>query len=174
MRQDLDSADPEPVEALGEARSAGDLCDVHGSALFSLAWMILGDRDDAEFVAVQAVLDACSGPVHVAHASDRWEMARYVYVRCVRHQQAAGRYSQNGSPDHGESDTTSKTLELLSANERAAIALGIFGEHTYEEIADLMHLRRPEVAVLLRSGLHALRHGQNSVPRRGGSSAGMS
>ena len=174
MRQELEAAVPDRIEALGEARSADDLCDVHGSALFSLAWMILGDRAAAEFVAVQAILDACSGPVHVAHASDRWEMARYAYIRCLRQPQVAAGQSQNGSPDHGGSDPTSTTLGLLSAHERAAIALGIFGGHTYEEIADLMRLPRPEIAVLLRSGLHALRQEQDLVPRPGGSAAGIS
>ncbi len=162
MGQDLDAVVPR-VDRLGvrsSARAAGVLCDVHGSALFSLAWIILADRDDAEFVAAQAMLDACSGPVHAAHGSERWEMARYVYIRCVRHQQAA-RPGHDGSPDQRGTEKESTTLGLLSAHERAAIALALLGEHTYQEIADLVHLPRPEVAVLLRSGLHALRQAEN-------------
>ncbi len=130
-----------PGERARLPRSADELCDVHGAALFSIAWIMVADRDDAEFVATQALLDACSGPVHVAHRSERWELARYVYVRCVRSQ----------------AQTTLTPDEESRFHQRAAIALGLFGDHTYQEIADLMHLPRTEAASLLRCGLHALR-----------------
>jgi DNA-directed RNA polymerase specialized sigma24 family protein len=41
----------------------------------------------------------------------------------------------------------------LTHQQRSAIALALFGDHTYREIASLMELAPPDVADLMRTGL---------------------
>ena len=48
-------------------------------------------------------------------------------------------------------------LRGLSQQQRAMIALSLYGDHTYSQIADVMALPAPVVADLLGSGLHGSR-----------------
>jgi DNA-directed RNA polymerase specialized sigma24 family protein len=116
------------------SRDPRELFERHGAAIFGLAMLLLRDRQRAELLTADAILDACSGPAHVAQGADRWELARYVYVRFVR---SAGDPATAGRP----------------TSEDVALALGVFGGHTYREIADLLGLAPGEAAELLRSGL---------------------
>ena len=115
------------------SRDPQELVERHGAALFALAMILLRDRDRAEILAADAILDACNGPTHVSRRVDRWELARYVYVRSLR--------------------TTDGFADCGSGPKEVALALGLFGAHTYREIADLMGLTPPEVAQLLRNRL---------------------
>ena len=115
------------------SRDPRELFERHGAALFALAMLLLRDPHRAELLAADAILDACAGPRHVATGADRWELARYVYVRFLR--TAAARSGSGPAPAD------------------VALALGMFGGHTYREIADLMGLPPCEVAELLRLGL---------------------
>lgn len=152
------------------SRSADALIQLHGSALFCLAQLILADREHAEFVTEQAIWDACSGPVDTATTADRRELARYVYVRCVRRTGNGGFSSSTAttalgdgvrnSPDKGAAFPVTDEAPALSSRQRAVIGLGLFGQLTYTEIACLTNLPKPEVIGLLRSGLYALKRGQ--------------
>ena len=115
------------------SRDPRELFERHGAALFALAMLLLGDTHGAEVLAADAILDACSGPAHVAQGADRWELARYVYVRFARSVE---------QPPAGQ-----------PSSQDVALAMGVFGGHTYREIADLMGLAPREVAELLTAGL---------------------
>lgn len=138
------------------SRDAEDLTERHGAALFALASLILVDHDDAVAVTAQAILQACNPP-HLAPAVGRWELARYIYVLSRRLRDDAP--ALHSSSTHGRhslirGDTEQAALASLSSRQRSAIALGLFGEHDYREIADLMELTPEECAELLRSGLY--------------------
>lgn len=120
----------------------------HGPALFALALVLFEDVDEAESVVVRAFLDACT-PADIAVASvTRRELARYVYVLWQRRTAAPARVPSAGWRPAGLAE-----MGTLSPLQRTAIALGLFGEHTYVEIALLMDLPAPEIAALMRSGL---------------------
>jgi hypothetical protein len=106
------------------------VCDEHGAAVLGLARLLVGEDEAAEAVSTQAILDAC-WPSGLA---ERRRLARHVYVLCAR----------RGAVPHGEDD-----------RQRLAIALARLGGHTYREVAELMSLPAAEVALLMRTGLHA-------------------
>jgi hypothetical protein len=127
----------------------------HGQALFALALVVCEDAEAAESVVVQAILDACT-PCDIAVASvGRQELARYVYVLWQR-----GRDEQPGALGSGrcaDADALASSGVAATAGlthqQRSAIALALFGDHTYREIASLMELAPPDVADLMRTGL---------------------
>lgn len=145
-----------PVARIGPeapSRFVDTLLGSHGEALFGLAMLILADRDRAATVAEQAIWDAYKGPLDVARPANRRELARYVYVRCVR--QLESPPMTPGVRDAARDDPQPTTIfTSLSYDQRAAIGLCVFGQHTYADSADLTGLTRTEVADLLRSGLH--------------------
>lgn len=119
----------------------------HGAALFALTMVLFEDVDDAESVVTQAFLDACTPDDIAISPVSRRELARYVYVLWVRRTAAAQVIA--GQPSLVAPATT------LVHRQRIAIALAMFGEHTYTEIAALMELPAPDIASLMRSGLLA-------------------
>jgi hypothetical protein len=121
----------------------------HGVAVFALALVLSDDAEDAESVVIQAFLDACT-PIDIAVESvSRHEMARYVYVLWVR------RLAESGTGRLKRRGFGLPILRGMSPHQRTAIALALFGEHTYHEIAALMELTPMDVAALMRSGLLA-------------------
>jgi hypothetical protein len=128
----------------------------HGAALFALSLVLFEDVDDAESVVTQAFLDACT-PVDIALAPvTRRELARYVYVLWVRRTaepDSPRRLGSSARPGWRPSGIAAMTG--LSHRQRTAIALAMFGEHTYTEIATLMELPAGDIASLMRSGLLA-------------------
>jgi DNA-directed RNA polymerase specialized sigma24 family protein len=120
-------------ESRGAAATVDDVWQRHGRALYALALTMCQDAEQAEAVVVQAVLDACT-PDHLAvPAVGRAELARYVYVLWQR---------RRGDRHEGRASL-----------QRSAVAMGLFGDHTYREVATLMGLPAREVADLMRSGL---------------------
>jgi DNA-directed RNA polymerase specialized sigma24 family protein len=119
--------------ARGPASNVDEVRQRHGKALYALALTMCQDAEQAEAVVVQAVLDACT-PDHLAVPSvGRVELARYVYVLWQR---------RRGDRQEGRASL-----------QRSAVALGLFGDHTYRDVAALMGLPAREVADLMRSGL---------------------
>ena len=128
----------------------------HGAALFALSLVLFEDVDAAESVVTQAFLDACT-PADIALAPvSRRELARYVYVLWVRRTTAPGSARQLAFSAHpGWRPSGVAAMAKLSRLQRTAIALALFGEHTYTEIATLMDLPAMDIASLMRSGLLA-------------------
>jgi len=128
----------------------------HGAALFALSLVLFEDVDDAESVVTQAFLDACT-PVDIALAPvTRRELARYVYVLWVRRSAEPDLpHGLDASARPGWRPSGIAAMTGLSHRQRTAIALAMFGEHTYTEIATLMELPATDVASLMRSGLLA-------------------
>jgi hypothetical protein len=122
---------PLPVRT-GAGDRVDDVWRRDGRALLALASVVFEDPQDAEAVVVEVILDACTPPA-AAGPSGRAKLARYLYVRWLREQ---------GTGGGGRAQ-----------QQRAAVALGLFGQQTYGEIATLMGLPAPEVAGLMRSGL---------------------
>ena len=122
----------------------------HGTAVFALALVLSDDSEDAEAVVVQAFLDACTpGDIAVAAVS-RHEMARYVYVLWLRRMA-----EPKARAELKAQRSQVPVLGGMTHLQRTAIALALFGEHTYQEIASLMELTPKDVAALMRSGLLA-------------------
>jgi hypothetical protein len=128
----------------------------HGAAVSALAFVLFDDADVAESVVMQAFLDACTPADIAVPSASRHDLARYVYVlyarRCALSDDPPRVRSWPGS---GRWSSGVAVVRRLSQPQRTAIALGLFGEHTYREIALLMELPAPEVAELMRSGLLA-------------------
>lgn len=157
------AVDPPARLPTGPPQTAEELYDGHGGALFSLACIILGDRAEAEGVVRHVLLEADGRPaLDTSHGQRRRHLARLVYLRCTRtrltsqvlaHDLPSSRHRREGRAQ----PPIMVMLGELSEQQRAAIALCLHGDHTYDDVADLMSLPAAVVADLLRSALHKLR-----------------
>jgi hypothetical protein len=131
-----------------------DVWQRHGRAMFALALVVCEDAEAAETVVVQAILDACT-PSDIAVLSvGRQELARYVYVLEGRRRAESTQPAADRRPDAAALSSSGVAgAEDLSHRQRSAIALALFGDHTYRDVASLMGLPAPDVAELMRSGL---------------------
>jgi hypothetical protein len=123
--------------------------------MFALALVVCEDAEAAETVVVQAILDACTPSDIAVPSVGRQELARYVYVLEGRRRgesaQPSAAERRPGAPALSSSGVAG--ADELSHRQRSAIALALFGDHTYRDIASLMGLPAPDVAELMRSGL---------------------
>ena len=122
----------------------------HGVAVFALALVLSDDAEDAESVVIQAFLDACTPTDIAVESVSRHEMARYVYVLWLRRMA-----EPKARAELKAQRPRVPVLRGMTHPQRTAIALALFGEHTYQEIASLMELTPKDVAALMRSGLLA-------------------
>ena len=147
----------------GPTQSAEELYDGHGGALYSIAWIILGDRAEAEGVVRHVLLEADGRPaLDTSHGDRRRHLSRLVYLRCTRTRLTSRVLAPDLPSSRRQRKGRSKppivvVLGELSEQQRATIALCLHGDHTYNDVADLMSLPATVVADLLRSGLHKLR-----------------
>lgn len=132
----------------------------HGAALCSLASIILVDRAKAE-EAVSHLLSHSRGTLLTATGGGiRQLLSRRLYLNCTW-----ARLISDDSPErlseHRQStvglDETAARLSGLSEQHRAALALFLYGNHTYQQVAELISLPEPVVFSLLNSGLEKLR-----------------
>lgn len=140
------------------ARTLEELLESHGPDMYSMALIILGDRAQSEAVVVQVLFDALDRPLLDAHEDSRRHLARCVYLRCTRTRLGSGQgtdslLSSRHWPDGRAATRIMTGLAVLSGQQRAALALSLYGEHGFTQIADVMSLPAPVVAELLRSGL---------------------
>jgi hypothetical protein len=133
-----------------------DVWQRHGQAMFALALVVCEDAETAESVVVQAILDACTPSDIAVGCVGRQELARYVYVLDERRRGEDRRPPGAPRPDAAALASSGIAgAHGLSHRQRSAIALALFGDHTYREVASLMGLPAPDVAELMRSGLIA-------------------
>lgn len=125
----------------------------HGAALFALAVVLLDDFDQAESLVTQAFLDSCTPEDLTSPLINRHDLARYVYVLWARNTPQGTATEPRARRIRGGKALHPSLVSKLSQSQRTSIALALFGDHTYLEIASLMNLPADEVADLMRSGL---------------------
>lgn len=142
-----------PVTRPGDCEQ---MCDAHAAALLALADIVLDDPDEAQSAVVEVLRAAGQQQRAADDRAERRDLAAAVYVRCAR--------SRLGprTPDHDRQVAPGGIhLQLtgLSDQQRAGIALSMYGAHTYTDTAELLSLPPAVVAELLRSGLARLASG---------------
>jgi len=161
------------VEPLGDVGEGAGMVDfdewvaAHGDALFRLAFVITGNRADAE----DAVQDALS------RALPRWDRIRRAddpdaYVRRMvinahtswwrtfrrRESPVAEVWIDEASrPDVEEQDRVWQACLRLPTDQRVAVVLRYYEQRDYAEIADLTGVREGTVRSRVSRGLVALR-----------------
>lgn len=127
--------------------------DLHGTLLFSLACALLGDEAAALRAVSLGMVDLYSWSDAQADESPEVTLAAgagCVYTRC---------YAGLSEPLLGRSMTVPPLmfwLGELARGQRAALALCVFGGHTYQQAATRLDIPAEDAANLLRSGLHDL------------------
>lgn len=168
----FDQRDLLALALLGDASAPAKVCDRHGAALFSLACAVLGDHEDAEAVVVDVVVAACSKPGTARpDRSLRHELARLTYLRSA--ELGAGDevrpvwLTDPAEPGWGSVAELMTEVRVAAGQQRTALALIRFGDHTYREVAELLGLPVMTVAALLCSALHDLQPAGGSHCARG-------
>jgi hypothetical protein len=131
----------------------------HGSALSAMASIILIDRAEAETAVKRMLAHVCDLPIAIHDSGTRKRLSRRLYLNCTW-----ARLVSDGPPEvpswlepspDGFADSIAR-LTALSKQQRVAIALFLYGDHTYREMAELMAIPELVVLGLLRSGLAEL------------------
>ena len=128
----------------------GDAYDEHGIALFRLAHAIC--RDDE--MAAAAVVQAFHAAFADSSRTDRdarifHDLVRLTYLACMDAYAAP-----NGPADEGSEAPDATPMDAcllgLDCQRRALLALTLFGDHTYDEAAALLHIEPSAAARALR------------------------
>lgn len=153
--------------------AAGRLCDDHGIALYLLACALTGSGEDARFLVAEAITDFSARPARTDRRTTdevRTELARLVYRGNSR---GGGGYAQPqtlrpraAAADRVPLPEAMSWLRAVSARQREAIALCLYGGLTYRDAADVLALPASQVADLLSSGLRELATGHPSTMAR--------
>lgn len=141
------------VHTRGGALSPEQLWDVHGSALFSLACTLIGDEPAALNAVTWAMVDLYSHSDTVPDMPSGEalrEAAECVFRRC--HAELADTHEQRTMI----LPPLMAWLGEITRDQRDALALCVFGGHTYGKAASLLDLPSDVVAGLLTSGLQEL------------------
>lgn len=127
--------------------------DQHGGALYALASVLTGDSLTAEEVVVRVVCAAGAAASPGVPAELCRDLARSVYVEC---NDLGSRGSARSARGTRIVRGPAARLVDLSTEQRAALALAMFGGADYHWVADVMGLTPAEVAEHLRDGLRSL------------------
>ncbi|GGO85487.1 hypothetical protein GCM10011584_05570 [Nocardioides phosphati] len=127
--------------------------DLHGSSLYALACAVIGDEKAASRVVATAMVDLYSSAgweARVSRGITLRSAAACVYDGC--------RASLAGSSTKRTMATPPLMVLLgeLEGCQRAALALCVFGGHTYQQAAARLDLPSDVAADLLTSGLRDL------------------
>lgn len=125
---------------------------LHGSSLFALARALLGDHDAAVRAVCLAMVDLYTWDVPGVGTSPETlrRAAGLVFDRCE------GGLARQGAGSAAGGHPAVVRLGELAAAQRAAVALCVYGGHTYQLAAVRLELPAEVVADLLRSGLREL------------------
>lgn len=147
-----------PKAGAGRPETIVELFDRHGSQLYGLASMLLGDGEEAVDV-VAWVMKAANRTANPSGLG-RTELVEMVFSRC------ASRTSDCRRPRPIANNATSSTLRegsacnfrlaVLNPDERAALSLVRFGRRDLRWVAQVMSIEPAAAAQLLRSALHQL------------------
>ena len=136
------------------------LAEEHGAALCALAAVILIDRERAEDEVARLLVHACSEPVTTLDGGSRRVLSRRLYLNCAWTRLVSGLSFSDPSAHEPSTDSFADRIDQLAAlseQQRAAIALFLYGDHSFQEVAELIALPAPVVVGLLRLGLAELR-----------------
>lgn len=122
-----------------------DLWDRHSVAVYTLAFALLGDEASAGRAVQLGLGDLASSHPRVANHDALRSWAGHVY----RHSQDLVDEVDSTRPAPSAMDS----LRQLAHQQRAALALCLFGGHTSRDVASLLGLAPKAVADLLRNGL---------------------
>jgi len=147
-----------------------ELCRRHAAALFRVSSFILEDDDAADEVVSDTIAAACryADPPDAGGVT-RVHLVRSAYHRCLGRLATYERFAlarRHASPGNGRRPGTAPTL---TTNERAAVALVLFGEHDLTQAATTLNVSPAAVAVHLRDALWKLRAvpgASDSAPER--------
>jgi DNA-directed RNA polymerase specialized sigma24 family protein len=136
-----------------------ELCRRHAEALVRMSSFILEDDDAADEVVSDTIAAVCRyadqpDPREVT----RVHLVRSAYHRCLGRLATYERFAwvrRRAGPDAGHETGTS--AETLTANERAVVALVLFGDHDLPEAATTLNLSSAAVAGHLRDALRKIR-----------------
>ncbi|WP_327634347.1 hypothetical protein OHB24_30740 [Kribbella sp. NBC_00482] len=129
----------------------------HGDQLRWIAGTILRDRAAAQRVVVDVIAAYCASPPRSdGGLPSRHELARLTYLHCLR----AGAVSDriDGRPQRDRFDSTVESiaivgLRVLAQHQRTMLALVQLGDHSCDDVADLLGLPDEVAAQLLATGL---------------------
>lgn len=151
-------AERRPVATPRASRlTALELFEVHGSAVYCLAKLLVLEDGPAVALAADALLDA--------YGSREPEVGRRHMARLVFVFERRGRHTRPGSSDRwapgGGGHTRADSLGIpgwttLTWEERAVLGLAVFGRYTYTEVAELVGVSPERSAELMLSGLRTL------------------
>lgn len=137
-----------------EARRAVKLYDRHGTALHTVANVLIGDQVRAEALVVEAII--AQSATRIADRDDRRsslrQLAAGAYAAWSRHPSLAG----ISLPPATAPRSSIATVYRLPDDQRVAVALCAFGGHTHRQAAAVLGLPAGRVADLLREALLTL------------------
>lgn len=145
-------------------RQRGDACpsapevlyDAHASNLLALAHFLLSSAQEAEHVVAHVLREALAQPRARDYRTDRCNLAREVYLRATGARSGPRPDTEVVPNSHAAAGSRASSIIAadLSDQQRAVIALSVFGSHSHVQTADLLSLSTGVVDDLLRSGLH--------------------
>lgn len=126
---------------------------LYGTSVFAMACALLGDEPAALRAVTMGMVDVFTPDAESLHPSPDSSLrgvAGLVYQRC---EELAGEVSVSRTMT---GPSLMVWLGELATAQRKALALCVFGGHTYREAAHLLGLAPGTVAALLKAGLHDL------------------
>jgi len=140
---------------------------VRGDALYRLAYVLTGNRTDAEDVVQEALSRALPRWSQILEADDPDAYVRRMVVnahtswwRRFRRREspvAEVRLGESSDPDVAEQDRVWRACLALPPDQRVAVVLRYYEHRDYDEIADLTAVREGTVRSRVSRGLAALR-----------------
>lgn len=161
----LSAADPEaensPYQWRLRGRQKADAALTrHGSTLYTLAHVLAGDREHAEQLVLQAIFTGRAGGVtrNPADPQDGLRrLARLIYLQwCADVGPKSVPAASAPQPGALAGPTLLLGLKAMPHEQRAAVALCMFGGHSYRQAAEVLVLPAEAVAELLRDALYEL------------------
>lgn len=130
------------------------LCRLHAARLLALAIVLVGDSDRADRVVIDTLVAACRGgePPNPGEEIGRPQLAAAVYHRCVAAREMRDRPQRRPVPL-----IRPAPLMALPDDERALVALVLFGAHDRDRAAATLDVPGSEVVARLAAALWALR-----------------
>jgi DNA-directed RNA polymerase specialized sigma24 family protein len=117
------------------------LCRHHAAALLAMAAVLLEDVDAAGDIVAATLASACRDKRRAEPASleTRTQLARSVYHRCLGHLAFVERFPQLSGPNDRRRHTAA-LFGHLSVDQRALLALAVFGGHDVAQIARTLRM----------------------------------
>jgi RNA polymerase sigma-70 factor, ECF subfamily len=151
----------------GDARAFEAVYDRHGTAAFSLAYRIAGNRAAAEDIVQEAFLSVWRSAVRYQPERGNlrsWLLSvvhnrRRVDVEGIEERKAAPELTDAEAFRREEAQTVREAMERLPADQLRVVELAYFGGFTHSQIADLLGMPLGTVKGRMRLALDKMRDG---------------